>query len=98
MVQHNAKQFMWSWAARTKEEFHKGADEDFFPHGYNIVALAALTNLEQLEYEEKVLEHIVHTMGGSFLSDESLPFLIENGTRSGCASPTIGSVSATQCA
>ena len=71
VVQHNAKQFMWSWAARTKEEFHKGADEDFFPHGYNIVALAALTNLEQLEYEEKVLEHIVHTMGGSFLSEES---------------------------
>jgi glycolate oxidase len=71
VVQHNAKQFMWSWAARTKEEFHKGAEEDFFPHGYNIVALAALTNLEQLEYEEKVLQHIVHTMGGSFLSEES---------------------------
>jgi len=71
VVQHNAKQFMWSWAARTKEEFHKGADEDFFPHGYNIVALGALTNVEQLEYEEKVLKHIVHTMGGSFLSEES---------------------------
>jgi glycolate oxidase len=71
VVQHNAKQFMWSWAARTKEEFHKGADEDFFPHGYNIVSTAALTNLEQLEYEEKVLKHIVHTMGGSFLSEES---------------------------
>ena len=71
VVQHNAKQFMWSWAARTKEEFHKGANEDFFPHGYNIVSTAALTNLEQLEYEEKVLKHIVHTMGGSFLSEES---------------------------
>ncbi len=71
VVQHNAKQFMWSWAARTKEEFHKGADEDFFPHGYNIVSTAALTNLEQLEYEEKVLKHIVHTLGGSFLSEES---------------------------
>jgi len=71
VVQHNAKQFLWCWAARTKEEFHKGANEDFFPHGYNIVGLCALTNLEQLEYEEKVLKHIVHKMGGSFLSEES---------------------------
>jgi glycolate oxidase len=71
VVQHNAKQFMWSWAARSKEEFHKGAEEDFFPHGYNIVALASITNLEQLEYEEKVLKHIVETMNGSFLSENS---------------------------
>jgi hypothetical protein len=71
VVQHNAKQFMWSWAARTKEEFHKGANEDFFPHGYNIVALAALTSVEQLDYEEKVLKHIVEKMGGSFLSENS---------------------------
>ena len=71
VVQHNAKQFMWCWAARTKEEFHRGADEDFFPHGYNIVGLAAITSLEQLEYEEKVLRHIVNTMGGSFLSENS---------------------------
>lgn len=71
VVQHNAKQFLWCWAARTKEEFHKGANEDFFPHGYNIVGLCALTNLEQLEYEEKVLKHIVHKMGGSFLSEAS---------------------------
>lgn len=71
VVQHNAKQFLWSWAARSKEEFHKGANEDFFPHGYNIVALCALTSLQQLEYEEKVLKHIVDKMGGSFLSEES---------------------------
>lgn len=71
VVQHNAKQFMWSWAARSKEEFHKGAEEDFFPHGYNIVALCAITSLDQLEYEEKVLKHIVAKMGGSFLSEES---------------------------
>jgi len=71
VVQHNAKQFMWCWAARTKEEFHKGANEDFFPHGYNIVALCALTSIEQLEYEEKVLKHIVDKMGGSFLSEKS---------------------------
>jgi hypothetical protein len=71
VVQHNAKQFLWCWAARSKEEFHKGANEDFFPHGYNIVELAAVTSLEQLEYEEKVLKHIVDKMGGSFLSEES---------------------------
>ncbi len=71
VVQHNAKQFMWTWAARTKEEFHKGAEEDFYPHGYNIVCCSAITNLEQLEYEEKVLKHIVEKMGGSFLSEES---------------------------
>jgi len=71
VVQHNAKQFMWTWAARSKEEFHKGAQEDFFPHGYNIVACCAITSLDQLEYEEKVLKHIVDKMGGSFLSEES---------------------------
>ena len=71
VVQHMAKQFLWCWAARSKEEFHKGANEDFFPHGYNIVGVCALTNLEQIEYEEKVLKHIVHKMGGSFLSEES---------------------------
>lgn len=71
VVQHNAKQFMWTWAARSKEEFHKGANEDFFPHGYNIVGLCAITSLEQLEYEEKVLKSIVDKMGGSFLSEES---------------------------
>ena len=71
VVQHNAKQFMWTWAARSKEEFHKGAEEDFFPHGYNIVALASITNVEQLDYEEKVLQHIVEKMGGSFLSENS---------------------------
>ncbi|MCX5897880.1 MAG: FAD-binding oxidoreductase [Proteobacteria bacterium] len=71
VVQHNAKQFMWTWAARSKEEFHKGANEDFYPHGYNIVALSAITSVEQLEYEEKVLKHIVKKMGGIFLSEES---------------------------
>lgn len=71
VVQHNAKQFMWTWAARSKEEFHNGADKDFFPHGYNIVALAAITSPEQLAYEEKVLTHIVEKMGGRFLSHES---------------------------
>jgi hypothetical protein len=71
VVQHMAKQFLWCWAARSKEEFHKGANEDFFPHGYNLVGLCALANLEQLEYEEKVLKHIVNKMGGSFLSEES---------------------------
>ena len=71
VVQHNAKQFMWTWAARSKEEFHKGAKEDFYPHGYNIVALCALTSVDQLDYEEKVLRHIVDKMGGTFLSEES---------------------------
>ena len=70
-VQHNAKQFMWTWAARSKEEFHKGANEDFFPHGYNIVALAAITSIDQLDYEEKVLKSIVEKMGGSFLTADS---------------------------
>ncbi len=56
VVQHNAKQFMMTWAARSKEEFHKGANEEFFPRGYNIVALSSLTSVEQLDYEEKVLQ------------------------------------------
>jgi glycolate oxidase len=71
VVQHNAKQFMLTWAARSKQEFHEKMKEDFYPHGYNIVACAALTSLEQLEYEEKVLKSIVEKMGGSFLSEDS---------------------------
>ena len=71
VVQHNAKQFMMTWAARSKEEFHKGANEEFYPRGYNIIALSSLTSLEQLEYEEKVLKSIVAKMGGSFLSETS---------------------------
>jgi hypothetical protein len=71
VVQHNAKQFLWTWAARSKEEFHKGANEDLFPHGYNIIGCCAITSLDQLKYEEKVLTHIVEKMGGSFLSEES---------------------------
>jgi hypothetical protein len=71
VVQHNAKQFMLTWAARSKQEFHEKMKEDFYPHGYNIVACAALTSLEQLEYEEKVLKSIVGKMGGSFLGEDS---------------------------
>jgi len=71
VVQHNAKQFMLTWAARSKQEFHEKMKSDFYPHGYNIVGCAALTSLEQLEYEEKVLKSIVEKMGGSFLSEES---------------------------
>jgi glycolate oxidase len=71
IVQHNAKQFMLTWAARSKEEFHQGAKDDFYPHGYTIVANAAICSVEQLDYEEKVLKHIVEEMGGSFLSEDS---------------------------
>jgi len=71
VVQHNAKQFMLTWAARSKEEFHEKMKSDFYPYGYNIVGCAALTSLEQLEYEEKVLKSIVEKMGGSFLSEDS---------------------------
>jgi glycolate oxidase len=71
VVQHNAKQFMLTWASRSKQEFHEKMKEDFYPHGYNIVGCAALTSLEQLEYEEKVLKSIVEKMGGSFLGEDS---------------------------
>jgi hypothetical protein len=71
VVQHNAKQFMMSWAARSKEEFHKGANSEFFPRGYNIVALSSITSVDQLDYEEKVLKTIVEKMGGSFLGEDS---------------------------
>ena len=74
VVQHNAKQFLLSWASRTKEEFHEGMAKDVFPHGYNIVGLCAITSLEQLEYEEKVLRHIVEKQGGTFLTEEDEPY------------------------
>jgi len=74
VVQHNAKQFLLSWASRTKQEFHEGMAKDVFPHGYNIVGLCAITSLEQLEYEEKVLHHIVKKLGGTFLTEEDEPY------------------------
>ena len=74
VVQHNAKQFLLSWASRTKQEFHEGMAKDVFPHGYNIVGLCAITSLEQLEYEEKVLHHIVEKLGGIFLTEEDEPY------------------------
>jgi glycolate oxidase len=74
VVQHNAKQFLLSWASRTKQEFHEGMAKDVFPHGYNIVGLCAITSLEQLEYEEKVLRHVVEKLGGTFLTEEDEPY------------------------
>lgn len=74
VVQHNAKQFLLSWASRTKQEFHDGMQRDVFPHGFNIVGLSAVTSLDQLEYEEKVLHHIVDRLGGRFLTDEDEPY------------------------
>jgi glycolate oxidase len=74
VVQHNAKQFLLSWAARTKQEFHEGMEKDIFPCGYNLVGLCATTSLYQLEYEEKVLRHIVEELGGVFLTEEDEPY------------------------
>jgi hypothetical protein len=74
VVQHLAKQFLLCWASRTKQEFHEGMVRDVFPHGYNFVGLCAITSLEQLEYEEKVLRHIVKKMGGVFLTEEDGPY------------------------
>jgi glycolate oxidase len=74
VVQHNAKQFLLCWAARTKQEFHEGMVKDVFPHGFNIVGLCATTSIDQLEYEEKVLRHIAGKLGGSFLSEEDEPY------------------------
>jgi hypothetical protein len=74
VVQHNAKQFLLCWASRTKQEFHEGMLKDVFPHGFNIVGLCATTSIDQLEYEEKVLRHIVANLGGSFLSEEDEPY------------------------
>jgi hypothetical protein len=74
VVQHLAKQFLLSWASRTKEEFHEGMARDVFPRGYNVVGLSSTTSLEQLEYEEKVLRHIVEQQGGTFLTAEDEPY------------------------
>ena len=53
IVQHNAKQFMWTWAARSKEEFHKGATDDFYPHGYTIVGNCRHRRLSSLSMKRK---------------------------------------------
>jgi len=74
VVQHLAKQFLLCWSSRSKQEFHQGMARDVFPHGYNVVGLCATTSLKQIEYEEKVLRHIVEKMGGIFLTEEDEPY------------------------
>jgi len=74
VVQHLAKQFLLCWSSRTKQEFHEGMAKDVFPRGYNVVGLCATTSLKQLEYEEKVLRHIVEKMGGIFLTEKDEPY------------------------
>lgn len=74
VVQHLAKQFLLCWSTRTKQEFHEGMAKDVFPRGYNVIGLCTTTSLEQLEYEEKVLRHIVEKMGGIFLTEKDEPY------------------------
>lgn len=74
VVQHLARQFLLSWASRTKQEFHEGMARNVFPHGYIFVGLCATTSLDQLEYEEKVLHHIAEKMEGVFLTEEDEPY------------------------
>ena len=74
VVQHLAKQFLLCWASKTKQEFHEGMARDVFPRGYSAVGLCAVTSLDQIEYEEKVLRHIVKKLGGVFLTEEDEPY------------------------
>jgi glycolate oxidase len=74
VVQHLAKQFLYTWASRSKQELFENMENDLFPHGYCFIGLAATTSLRQLEYEEKVLKTIVDKMEGKFLTEEDPPY------------------------
>jgi glycolate oxidase len=67
---HLAQQFLYTYSSVTKEDLFENMKNNVFPSGFCVVALAGKTSLEQLEYEEKVLQGIVKKVGGIFVEED----------------------------
>ncbi len=67
---HLAKQFLYTYSSKTKQDLFDNMEKDVFPSGFCVIGLQATTSLEQLEYEEKVLRAIVAKVGGEFVGED----------------------------
>ena len=67
---HLAKQFLYTYSSKTKQDLFDNMEKDVFPHGFCVIGLQATTSLEQLNYEEKVLKAIVAKMGAEFVGED----------------------------
>jgi len=67
---HLAQQFLLTYSSVTKQDLHDNMNNDVFPSGYCVVALAGKTSMDQLDYEEKVLKQIVAKVGGIFVEED----------------------------
>jgi hypothetical protein len=67
---HLAQQFLLTYSSVTKQDLHDNMNNNVFPCGYCVVALAGKTSMDQLEYEEKVLKDIVKKVGGIFVEED----------------------------
>jgi glycolate oxidase len=67
---HLAKQFLYTYSSQTKQDLFDNMKNNVFPHGFVVVGLQAVTSLQQLEYEEKVLKKLVEKVGGLFVGED----------------------------
>jgi len=70
VASHLAKQFLYTYSSKTKQDLFDNMKKDVFPSGFCVVGLQATTSLEQLNYEEKVLKAIVAKMGAVFVGED----------------------------
>ena len=73
---HLAKQFLYTYSSKTKQDLFDNMKKDVFPSGFCVVGLQATTSLEQLNYEEKVLKAIVAKMGAEFVSEDEASYKV----------------------
>lgn len=65
------------YCSQTQEMTEKRARENFFPPWNIYVISAGITSDQQIDYEEQVLREIAGEYGGTFLSDEHKPDVLE---------------------
>jgi hypothetical protein len=65
------------YCSQTQEMTWERCENKFFPAYNCYVILAGITSPEQLDYEEKVLKQIVEEVGGTFLTQDYKPEVLE---------------------
>lgn len=67
---HLAQQFLYTYSSISKQDLFDNIEKNVFPSSFCVIGLQATTSLEQLNYEEKVLNAIVAKVGGQFVGEE----------------------------
>lgn len=67
---HLAKQFLYTYSSKTKQDLFENMKNNVFPQGYCVVGLQATTSVRQLNYEERVLKDLVAKVGGIFVKED----------------------------